>query len=127
MKTKKGGYGIPIMITLVFLFLMMIGMILLWNVSYQHGTSRDIVQGYDKGILWYHAYLKNDHFTAYCFDDEKFIPMFDKAQKEQIEVVITYKKYVGRGFWCTTAENYENVIVENVDFVYDERRLENGK
>ena len=112
---KKALLGI--IIFLIVCVIVLILSIILWNVSYQNGTTRDIVQGYDKGILWYHAYLKNDHSTAYCFDDERFIPMLEQSQKENKEVVVTYKKYVGKGFLCSAAENYENVIIENIEIV----------
>ena len=114
MKNKKGIIGFVISL------LVLVGIIGIFisvqNVSYQHGTSRDVVQGYDKGIIWHHAYLKNDHATAYCFDDERFINILTDSQRTQKEVIITYEKYWGRGFFCSAAEKYETVIITKIEY-----------
>lgn len=114
MANKKGQAG-WIFFVIIVLAILIIGAIIFWNTSYQHGTSKDVVQGYDKGILWYHAYLKNDHNTAYCFDDERFIPLLEKSQRENTEVIVSYEKYVIRGSLCSTSENYENVIITKIE------------
>lgn len=111
---KKAQVG-WIMLGITFIILIVILFFLVKNISYQHGTSKDIVMGYDKGVFWYHAYLINDHQTAYCFDDEKFIPLLEQSQKNNQKVIITYEKYYGRGFLCTAADNYERVIITNVE------------
>lgn len=118
MMNKKAQEGFVVVI-LIILMLLIFGVILLYGVSYQSGTSKDIVQGYDNGIMWHHAYLKNDHTTAYCFDDERFITILDESQRQNKEVIISYKKYVGRGFFCSTSEKFERVVVTDVQFSGD--------
>lgn len=86
-------------------------------IVFQHGSSRDIIQGYDKGWLWYHAYLKNDHTTAYCFDNPNFAKILKESQRTQKEVIITYETYLFRGTFCWTGEKFNNVIITNVEFV----------
>lgn len=107
--------GIWIIGVVLFNLLIVGGFLIFKDVSYQHGSSRDIVMGFDKGIYWHHAYLKNDHLTAYCFDDERFIPLLEQSQKEGREVIITYEKYIGRGNFCS-AGDYEKVVITNVEF-----------
>ena len=85
-------------------------------LTFQHGSSRDVVQGYDKGWIWYHAYLKNDHTTAYCFDNPDFADILEDSQKNQKEIIITYETYLFRGFFCMTSENYDNVIITKVEY-----------
>jgi phenolic acid decarboxylase len=97
--------------------IILIGLLLISNASaivFQHGSSRDIVQGYDRGWLWYHLYLKNDHATAYCFDNSLFAVMFEESQRTQKEVIVTYETYLFRGSFCMTSERYDNVVVTNV-------------
>ena len=120
MMDKKGQFDLFWFMVLVFCMLIIVVIICLSlssNYPYQHGTSRDIVQGYDAGPIWNHAYLKNDHNTAYCFDEERFLPILEKAEMEQKEVIITYEKYFLRGALCSTSDNYENVIIVNVELV----------
>ena len=101
---------------IVICLIVILALALLSGCTFQHGTTRDIVQGYDQGIIWKHMYLKNDHNTAYCFDDNSFSVIFDEAQKTQKEVIITYETYFFRGFFCSAAEGYEKVIVTGVKF-----------
>lgn len=96
--------------------LLLVGILLLFGCTLQHGTSRDVVQGYDKGILWSHMYLKNDHSTCYCFNNQEFIKTFDESQLTQKEVIVTYEKYIVKGSLCNCDDKYEKVIVTNVKF-----------
>jgi hypothetical protein len=116
---KKGQIGGIIFALIIIISVTILIMIFSQSGSmvFQHGTTRDLIQGYDKGIIWYHAYLKNDHNTAYCFDDKRFILILEQSQREQREVLVTYETYLLRGFFCSTTENYENVIIKNVEFV----------
>lgn len=120
MKNKKGQVALFI-IFFVVIIICVLAVLFLKDVSTQTGTSKDIVQGYDKGIIWYHAYLKNDHFTAYCFDDERFIPLLENSQKNNREIIIYYEKYIGRGFFCGSAENYENVVITDIQEIGEEK------
>lgn len=95
---------------------LVLSLFLLSGCTFQHGTSRDIVQGFDKGILWYHAYLKNDHKTAYCFDNPYWTDILNVAQRSQKEVIVTYEIYALRGKLCMSGEGYESVVITNVEF-----------
>ena len=118
-KKKQPSYGSAEGRTMKKILLLSIMMIcvVLSGCTFQHGTTRDIVQGWDKGILWHHMYLKNDHTTAYCFDNLDFTRIFDEAQKTQKEVIITYETYLIRGSLCSTSDKFENVIITNVQFI----------
>lgn len=94
----------------------LISILIISGCTLQSGTSRDIVQGYDEGIIWNHAYLKNDHSTAYCFDNPSFVDVFQQSQLFQKEVIVTYEKYLFRGALCSVSEKYEKVIVTDVVF-----------
>lgn len=86
--------------------------------TFQHGTTRDIVQGYDSGILWNHMYLKNDHTTVYCFEkDTNFSEMFDESQRTQKEIIVTYETYLLKGSLCYHSEKFDGVVVKDVKFV----------
>lgn len=98
------------------IILLTILMLMLSGCAFQHGTSRDIVQGYDEGIIWYHAYLKNDHNTAYCFDNPEFVSMLEDSQRNQKEIIVTYETYFLRGWFCTTSDKYENVIITKIEY-----------
>lgn len=111
------------------LFAVLIAFLLISNVSaivFQHGSSRDVVQGYDKGWLWYHLYLKNDHTTAYCFDNPSFVSMLEQSQRTQREVIVTYETYLFRGFFCMTSEKYDNVVVTNVEWADEQEEKKNA-
>jgi hypothetical protein len=102
--------------TMILCLIVTLALALLSGCTFQHGTTRDIVQGWDRGIIWSHMYLKNDHNTAYCFDQDSFNVIFDEAQKTQKEVIVTYETYLVRGTFCLAAEGYEKVIVTGVKF-----------
>lgn len=96
------------------MMIILASLVLMSGCTFQHGSSRDIVQGWDKGIIWNHAYLKNDHTTAYCFDSYVFAEMLDESQRTQKEVIITYETYFLRGWLCSTSEKHERVIITDV-------------
>ena len=89
---------------------------LISGCTFQRGTSRDVVQGWDKGIIWYHMYLKNDHTTSYCFDNPQFIEIFDESLKTQREIIVTYETYFFRGGLCSAGDKFDNVIVTDATY-----------
>lgn len=96
------------------LFLVLCGLLLVAGCTFQSGQSNDRIYGYDKGIIWNHLYLVNDHSTAYCFDDG-FVPSVQKALAENRSVVVHYEKYLVRGSLCSVPENMEAVVVTEID------------
>jgi hypothetical protein len=98
----------------ILLIPLLLAMIAISSCTFQHGTSKDYVYGYDKGIIWHHLYLKDDHKTCYCFDNPNFIATLKTAQEMNEKVIVTYETYLLRGMLCTSAEGYENVIVTDV-------------
>lgn len=105
---------------IVFIPFLVVSIIILNGCTFQHGTSKDYVYGYDTGILWNHLYLKDDHSTCYCFDDPEFIETIEEAQAADRKVLVTYEKYVFRGGLCWSADGYENVVVTKVGIVANE-------
>jgi len=106
-------------IIILILGILILSPIFVSALTFQHGSSRDITQGYDKGWIWYHAYLKNDHTTAYCFDNPDFVDILKESQETQREVIITYETYAFRGFFCMTSEKFDNVIITDIKFADD--------
>ena len=86
----------------------------LGGCTFTQGTTKDVVQGFDKGIIWHHLYLLNDHTTAYCFDNDDFIPILKSAQESNQKVTVTYETNLIRGILCTTSDKFERVVVTNV-------------
>jgi hypothetical protein len=115
-KARELNYKKIVFLIIINLIVITLFMTNVSAIVFQHGTSRDLVMGYDKGWIWYHAYLKNDHTTAYCFDNPDFIKILDDSQKNQKEVIVTYETYLFRGFFCTVAYHYEKVIIINVEY-----------
>lgn len=100
----------------VFSILVLSFVLLFTGCIFQHGTSKDYVMGYDRGIFWEHAYLVNDHNTCYCFDNQNFESILKDAQENNKKVIITYETYLFRGTLCSCSENYEEVVVINIQY-----------
>lgn len=94
--------------------LIVVLLLMLAGCTFQSGSTRDYASGWDEGILWYHAYLKNDHSTAYCFDDSVMRETFEYAKRNGKEVVVEYETYLFRGALCSANKNYETVVVTKV-------------
>ena len=92
---------------------LMLGLLFI-GCEYQKGNSNDTVYGYDKGLLWNHLYLTNDHTTCYCFDDQKVISILDSAIATGRKVEVNYGKYLLRGQLCSAPDKYETVVVDSL-------------
>lgn len=88
-------------------------LIILLTGCIQEGTSTDTIYGYDKGPIWNHVYLKNDHTTTYCFEDN-LQDDIEQAYKNNTVVTIHYNKYWFRGALCNPQPNTEPVVVESI-------------
>ena len=95
------------------LLLGLMACLLLSACTFQDGFSKDKVYAYDKGILWNHLYLVNDHTTAYCFDDSLWNSV-KEAYENNKTVNVHYQTYLIKGSLCSTG-NLENVIAIGID------------
>ena len=96
------------------IYLLIIGMLLFSACTLQSGISTDRIYGYDKGIVWNHLYLTNDHTTTYCFEDYQLQQIKDAYELNKT-VKIEYERYVIKGFWCQAQQNQEAVVVTKID------------
>jgi len=97
--------------------MLIIVVMFLTSCTLEKGSSTDYVYGYDKGIVWGHAYLKDDHTTCYCFDDDDMSEQFEYAQSNNVKVKVNYERYITRGFLCNCGEKISTVIITKVEVV----------
>jgi len=117
MKNKKAQF-----IGFVVIVLVAIGLFFLiyWitPLFFNSGTSTDYVYTVEKTKFWHKLYLKDDHTTVYCFDDERFLPILEQARTENKKVVVTYQDYFFRGFLCSSGnERIGTTVITNVEII----------
>lgn len=93
--------------------------ILLFLVSctFHSGQSIDTVYSVDKGPLWSHLYLKDDHSTCYCFDNTEWYDMLKEGQKNGTKFVVSYETYLLTGGLCYCGEKFDTVVVTKIEKV----------
>ena len=112
MKNKKGLIGLVIF-TLIFLFLLIWVYSLFLNKGYSIDYPYNIEQQKIGG--WYKLWLKDDHTTVYCFDDERFISIIETAKESESKIKVEYQEYILRGFLCSSgSDNINAVVITNI-------------
>jgi len=90
------------------LFILIIGLLILgvaygyFLITQNKGSSKDYAYTVEKTNFWYKLWLKDDHTTVYCFDDDKFLKIIEDAKARDKKVKVTYQDYFFRGFFCTS-------------------------
>lgn len=113
MNNKKGLVGF-IMILLIILGIIG-GAYVYFLITKNVGSSTDYVYTVEKTNFWHKLFLKDDHSTVYCFDDEKFLDIIKKAQDDNKKIKITYEDYFIRGFFCSSGkDNIGTTIITDV-------------
>ena len=120
MKNKKSQGLIVIILfwtTLVIIFILL-G---LWIIPmfFNIGNTTDYVYTVEHTkIGWYKLWLKDDHTTVYCFDDERFIDIIDTAKLDNKKVKVTYQDYWIRGFLCSSGnDKIGTTVVTNIEVI----------
>src|SRR3990167_10917039 len=100
-----------------FLFMLFVMIMLLVSFIFlRDGSSIDYPYGYEKqkGFGWSILYLKDDHKTAYCFDNNNLKPIIDEAIRTNKKIEVFFKGYLFRGMFCSAGEKYDEVVVEDI-------------
>jgi len=99
-----------------YIIMMLIVLVMfLTSCTLESGSSTDYIYGYDKGIVWGHAYLKDDHTTCYCFNDDSIKEMFEYAQTNNVKLKVNYERYLIKGSLCSCGDKMSTVIVTKVE------------
>lgn len=109
---KKGQAEVIIFILIV---LVIVGGLWIYSLFLNKGVSTDYPYNIEKSQFWNKLWLKDDHTTVYCFDDERFIPIIDKAKLENKKINVYYQEFMFRGFLCTSgSDNIGTVVITDI-------------
>lgn len=114
---KKAQEGVIIVGVIVVLGILLIGgFFYLVSLFLNSGSSTDYPYNVEKNAAgWTKLWLKDDHTTVYCFDDERFLPIIEQAKAENKKVTVYYQEYIFRGFFCSSGnENIGTVVVTDI-------------
>jgi len=110
---KKGQMGV---ITIIIVILLIFIGFWIYSFFLNKGSSTDYPYNIEKSSFWNKLWLKDDHTTVYCFDDERFIPIIEQAQKENKKIKVSYQEYLFRGTLCSSgSENIGTVVITNIE------------
>lgn len=102
-------------ILIIILFLLFAIPFLIGILFLNKGFSIDYPYNIEKSQFWNKLWLKDDHTTVYCFDNEDFISIIEKAQRENKKIKVSYQEYVFRGALCTSgSERIGTVVVTDI-------------
>lgn len=112
---KKGQELLGMTVGGILLFLIIFGLIALISIPFLNkGTSIDVAYGVEQNNLWTKLYLKDDHKTVYCIEDQDLIDLAKRASEEKLRVEVTYQEYVFKGSLCDFSEQYSGVVVKDI-------------
>jgi hypothetical protein len=118
---KRGGlflefFVVLIMIIAILGFLTLI--VALFSIPFlSHGSSVDVAYGVEENSFWNKLYLKDDHKTVYCIDDNRLLQIAKNASLNKQKVEVTYQEYVFRGGLCNFDDKYSGVVVRNIEVI----------
>jgi len=103
----------------ILFIVVIIGILCLINILFlNHGSSIDIAYGVEQNTFWSKLYLKDDHTTVYCMDDDNLIQIAKQASQEKLKVKVTYQEYIFRGTLCNLFnDKYNGVVVTNIEVI----------
>lgn len=112
---NKGQIVLGVTIFLIILAII-VAVYLITPLFFNDGTSTDYAYNVEKTkIGWYKLWLKDDHTTVYCFDDERFIEIIEKAKAEDKKINVKYQDYWFRGFFCNSgSDNIGTTVVTDI-------------
>lgn len=80
------------------------------------GSSTDYPYTIEKSNFWNKLWLKDDHTTVYCYDDERFTSVIQRAIDENKKVKVEFQEYVFRGSLCFSgSDKISEVVITNVE------------
>jgi uncharacterized protein (UPF0333 family) len=116
-KNKKSQSGV---IWFLICVVVIIAIMYIWFlIFHNHGTSTDYAYSVEKSnVGWNKLWLKDDHTTVYCFDQDNFLEIIKKAQNENKKVKVTYQDYFIRGFFCSSGnDKIGETIITNIEVI----------
>ena len=118
MKNKK-AQGVLACIIIVIFILFIIGLIMWVSTLFlNNGSSTDYPYNIEQSKFWNKLWLKDDHTTVYCFDDEKFLDIINKAKIENKKIKVSYQEYLFRGFLCSSgSDNIGEVVITDIEVI----------
>ena len=78
-----------------------------FSVDYPYNVENQKIGG------WHKLWLKDDHTTVYCFDNEQFLDTINMAKSLNKKVRVDYQEYFFRGFFCTSGNDKIGTVVIN--------------
>jgi len=110
---------LEIFLAIVILTGVILGVICIISIPFLNsGDSIDTAYGVEQNVWWSKLYLKDDHKTVYCIDNENLIPIAKQASQEKLKVKVTYQEYMFRGFLCNLFnDKYDAVVVKNIEVI----------
>jgi hypothetical protein len=120
MKNKKGLTGLIYGISLTALIILLIYFTA--PLFFNSGTSTDYTYTVERTkVGWYKLWLKDDHTTVYCFDDERMLDIINEAKEQNLKVEVTYQDYWFRGSLCGSgSEAIETSVVTAIKIIKPE-------
>lgn len=97
---NKGQLGV--FIILIIVVGIIIGGIFIAQHFLNSGVSTDYPYSIEKNKIWSKLWLKDDHTTVYCYDDDSFTPTLEDAKERGKKVNVYYQEYILRGFFCSS-------------------------
>ncbi|MCK9370045.1 hypothetical protein M0R04_09090 [Candidatus Dojkabacteria bacterium] len=116
MINKKGFFGFIIFLIII----LVLGFLAytLYGMVKQTGNSTDYIYTIEHGDFsgWNKIWLKDDHTTMYCYDNDNLTSILTQAQIDNKKVKVYYAEYIGRGWLCSTgSDNIKQVIITKIE------------
>jgi hypothetical protein len=125
---KKSQVLVTALLCIIGLALIILAIYFIAPLFFNSGTSTDYPYTVEHTkVGWYKLWLKDDHTTVYCFDNERFLPIIEQAKIENKKVAVTYQDYFFKGFWCSSgSERIGKTVITNIEIVNNINTLYNG-
>lgn len=117
MKYKKAQEVLILTAVVIIIIALLIGGVLFMATLFlNEGSSTDYPYNIEQSRYWHKLWLKDDHTTVYCFDDERFISIIEQAKQSNKKIKVSYQEYLFRGFLCSSgSDNIGEVVITNIE------------
>lgn len=94
-------------------------LLLVIPLFFNNGTSTDYAYSIENTkVGWFKLWLKDDHSSVYCFDNNNFLPIIKEAQEKNKKVAVSYQDYWFRGFLCSSGnEKIGSTVVTDIKII----------
>lgn len=117
MNRKAEGELIVGLIVLIILAAFIFASYFLSQFILNTGSSVDVAYGVEQNAFWTKLYLKDDHKTVYCIDDDTLRQIAQNAAQQKLKVKVYYQEYFIKGGFCNFDKDYSTVVVKNIEVV----------